>query len=940
MALATFNKASIGGKLAISNFTITSLAFILAIFAIGFLVINLVNNNVSSQLGEQVSLLSEFIKATDSDIRNRSLLLSKTFFKNFDGSIELSDLSINIGGRSTQKLLINEVSANLNFELVDSFTQITGAVATIFVKSDNDFIRVTTSLKNEKNERAIGTILDHNHPGYKILLDGKDFTGIATLFGRQYMTHYEPIRNANGKVIGISFIGLDFTDQLLALKNTIRGLKIGKTGYFYALDTRDGDKKGNLVIHPAIEGKNILHSVDENGHAFVEQMLKNKNGEIRYQWINKELGELEPRNKIVSFVSFPEWNWIIAGGSYIDEFTQGFWTLMYQFIIACLLLVLLMSLIWMLVIKKIVINPIQMVSNAVGKISEGDLTSLLETNKKDEIGHLVKMMVTMKSVLVQFQEAQILMGKQHSLGMIEHRMPTNNLPGVYGEMARSINNIVQSHISIKSKVIDVVTAYTNGNFEVIMDRLPGKAAYVSEAIDQVQNAMRLAAESAAFNEQIRSSLDTVCVTVSNAQKLLVHATTPAKKILKLFGGENFDTEKYYGNKISSLFADPDHAAKFDSAVITGQNVDMVVNGHHLRLLPQLMVDKHGKTIGRITHWIDRTDEIITENELEQVVKEATEGQFTSRLNTDNKTGSFKVISHGLNKLMETCEHGLEDVSNVLQSVAQGDLTKRITKDYYGLFGKVKNSVNSSTENLAKVIAEVTDAACTLASAANQVSSTATSLSQSSCEQTVSVEEITAQIFNITDLIVKNSLNAKITNEMAKTSTKEAVDGGSAVAESVNVVKQILSKISIIDDISFKSNLLALNAAIEAAHAGSHGKGFAIVADEVRKLANSSQIAANEISELVAKSISITDHASNMINLIIPSITKTSTLVCGIDETSELQSKSVTDIGNSVTKLSKASEQNASASEELAATSQELSSNAMQLKKSIGYFNIG
>jgi methyl-accepting chemotaxis protein len=587
-------------------------------------------------------------------------------------------------------------------------------------------------------------------------------------------------------------------------------------------------------------------------------------------------------------------------------------------------------------------RPLARAVEVADDVAAGKLDSVIEVDSTDETGHLLQSLVKMQSVLGQFQTAQVELARQHEAGALDFKMSTQGLPGAYATMADSTNQVVQSHIALNKKVVDVVTGYTAGHLEVAMDRLPGQKAQVTEAMDKVQAAMKTAAESATFNERIRLSLDSlpVCVTVSNAQAFLVHATPPAKELLKLFGGPSFDTDKFYGNKLSSLFKDPAHISQFDQAVQTGQAIDMEVNGHLLRLLARPVRDINGNPIGRITQWIDRTDEVASEMEVANLVTAAGLGDFSGRITTDGKEGFFANLSIGMNELVSTSERGLGDVARVLSAMAEGDLTQRITVDYHGLFGKVKDSVNASNDNLTRVMEEVRAAADALTGAANQVSATAQSLSQAASQQAASVEQTTASIDVMSASINQNSDNAKVTDGMASKTTKEAAEGGSAVSQTVAAMKQIATKIGIVDDIAYQTNLLALNAAIEAARAGEHGKGFAVVAAEVRKLAERSQEAAKEIGELAGNSVTTAERAGKLLDEIVPSIQKTSELVQEIAAASNEQSESVTQIGGAMGQLSKATQQNASASEELAATSEELSGQAEQLQQSIAFFNTG
>ena len=192
---------------------------------------------------------------------------------------------------------------------------------------------------------------------------------------------------------------------------------------------------------------------------------------------------------------------------------------------------------------------------------------------------------------------------------------------------------------------------------------------------------------------------------------------------------------------------------------------------------------------------------------------------------------------------------------------------------------------------------------------------------------------------MTASVTQNTENAKVTDNMASKSAKEAGEGGDAVGKTVDAMKSIADKIGIIDDIAYQTNLLALNAAIEAARAGEHGKGFAVVAAEVRKLAERSQVAAQEIGELAGSSVKMAERAGHLLEEMVPSIQKTSDLVQEIASASQEQSSGVAQINNAMGQLNKATQQNASASEELAATAEELGGQAGQLQQLMEFFSV-
>jgi len=282
---------------------------------------------------------------------------------------------------------------------------------------------------------------------------------------------------------------------------------------------------------------------------------------------------------------------------------------------------------------------------------------------------------------------------------------------------------------------------------------------------------------------------------------------------------------------------------------------------------------------------------------------------------------------------------VSEAAAAAQELAEGNLTVKIESTSKDEAGMLMAAMQAMITKLSSIISEVNVASEALNNAAGQVSATAQSLSQSSSEQAASVEETSASVEEMTASITQNTENAKVTDGMATSAAQQAEDGGSAVKETVDAMKQIADKIGIIDDIAYQTNLLALNAAIEAARAGEHGKGFAVVAAEVRKLAERSQVAAQEIGQVAGSSVKLAEKAGNLLDQMVPSIKKTSDLVQEIAAASQEQSQGVGQINGAMGQLNKATQQNASASEELAATAEEMGGQAAQLQELMSFFRL-
>jgi len=204
-------------------------------------------------LESEAQLLADQLATFHSTLKTSTQRLATLFERRFSSGLMLEPA---INGNAPS-LYLNGQRLNGTFELVDEFTSLTGGAATVFARTGDDFLRVTTSVKKEDGSRAIGTLLDRKHPGYAGLLNGQAYVGRATLFGRDYMNQYTPVRDASGKVIAVLYVGFDYTDTQRQQFDSLSAFRIGDGG---SLAVRDEARR--WLVKPAGTGDSDAATLD------------------------------------------------------------------------------------------------------------------------------------------------------------------------------------------------------------------------------------------------------------------------------------------------------------------------------------------------------------------------------------------------------------------------------------------------------------------------------------------------------------------------------------------------------------------------------------------------------------------------------------------------------------------------------------------------------
>ena len=280
-----------------------------------------------------------------------------------------------------------------NFDAVDAFAGLTGGVATVFQREGDEFRRISTSLKKQSGERAVDTLLDRKHPAYPLMLEGKTYLGRAVLFGKSYMTRYEPIVD-DGKVIGILFIGLDMGQQMETIKKAFQ-LASTPTALSLAVDVTDSatlgqleasDKTGKLdATDPLLQA---LRSAVKGGE---------QSGVISHLGLDSQLPGSGTTH--IAWTHFAPWGWVVIQAERDSDTiapTRHVLMLLWGMVAGGAVLAAIGVLV---AIRRMVLFPLRGVLADVELLRNNNYSQPLVPPSRDELGHFIASLEQMRRQL-------------------------------------------------------------------------------------------------------------------------------------------------------------------------------------------------------------------------------------------------------------------------------------------------------------------------------------------------------------------------------------------------------------------------------------------------------------------------------------------------------------------------------------------------------------
>lgn len=542
-------------------------------------------NTARAQLQASVAHATEGLVASIDMVEqaNRRLVerASAAFGRYFTGAIDLDT--------SSDTLSVDGLALNADFDVVDKFSDDTGGVATIFARKGDDFVRITTSLRNLQGERVMNTQLDRNHPAYPLMLAGKPYIGRANLFGKPYMTAYEPMRNAAGQVVGILFVGTDVSAFQEGMQQQVNSTRLFEHGGAMVIAPGANLEQAVFVAHSTHLGKKVL-DVYPQARASLENLVADSDGFVND--VTPLLPEQGSQPWAVLRKTQAGW-WVITEVSDDEAMATQRRALVLLWAAMAVALVLLAAGL-LFTLRRGVSAPLRELTRAITLIANGDLTQPFRSQRRDEVGDLVREVEGMRQR--------------------------------YVEMLRQVNTAAHSIASASSQI-----AQGNADLSDRTENTANSLARSAQSMEEVTHGVRQSADAARQAHQLSTSAAEVASrggqVVSNVVTTMAEINDSSQKIGDIIGvidaiafqtnilalnaaveaaraGEQGRGFAVVAGEVRTLAQRSAQAAKEIKALIS-TSVDKVASGARL-------VQDAGQTMDEIVGSVQRVGDIIGE----------------------------------------------------------------------------------------------------------------------------------------------------------------------------------------------------------------------------------------------------------------------------------------------------------------------------------------
>ncbi|NIY47585.1 methyl-accepting chemotaxis protein [Cedecea colo] len=581
--IKTLRHPGLGAKLSLLTGFSVALLFLLFTFALSQRASQQLQSLALEDLHNQVSGVSDMAQMFDSSLSaevESYTRLFDSFLPQPLSSDESQPQTIN--GLNVPLLKGGEQPLHENNTIPDDFLRRTSAISTLFVHSGEDFVRIATSLRKEDGSRAIGTVLDRTSPAWQKVSHGETYRGLALLFGKRYITQYQPVKDSAGNIIAVLFVGVDITASWQVIREKILNRRLGSSGHLYVLDGSAGKNYGNYLFHNSEEGKRPAWD-----DATQKQLLTATKGTL-------ERITADGSTSIMAFSRLPGWHWTIVGEVDKPTLLNAVTTMRNQFLALGAALALAFAIFFVMIIRRWLSRPLREVINVAEHYAAGNLQVTLHTDRQDEVGQLMQAINGIGKGI-----EKIVMQVRQAAGDISQG--TDALAADSEEMSAQINKQAGSveETSASMEQIAATVLQNAGNISQAKQLVNSTAEAVHHGGSTVIHAVATMNNIKSASQRIADITHVIESIAFQTNILALNAAVEAAR-----AGEHGKGFAVVAQEVRALAARSANAVKEIDGLIV-DTLDKVTEGHQLSEQTRLAMESI------ITH-IDRINLLITE----------------------------------------------------------------------------------------------------------------------------------------------------------------------------------------------------------------------------------------------------------------------------------------------------------------------------------------
>ncbi len=530
------------------------------------------------------------------------------------------------------RLMLGGVVMNGNTGVVDKVQYMTKGAATIFQVLDGKLLRVSTTVRIKEEERAVDTFIPADSVVYKTVMSGEPYSGLAFVVDDWYVASYKPVFDADDKVVAVLFVGRKILNP--QLREMMTATKANGVGYFFVYNS-----KGNVLIHPTLEGQNIFE-VAGIGEIF----RSHKGGFLEYTWSGEK--------KITYTQHFEPWDWHLGVGMNESQMVRGLDKKIILKSIFVGLGVIALGVLIAIVLIRTITKPLSQLASKSLQVAEGDYTIAFEHNAKDAIGNLSSAMNTMvgrtKDMLGEITSAtQALAAASTELSSISSQMTqgstqtagmANTVSNAAGEVSSNMNSVsaAMEQASINMNTVATAAEEMSSTIQEIAQNSERAKNTTSSAVTKAQAASGRVNELGDAAKEINAVTATITAISSQTNLLALNATIEAAR-----AGEAGRGFAVVANEIKELAQQTAKATEDIREKITGIQSVTTQTVHDISDITEVIAEMN-EIVGTIAAAVE--EQSVTTRDIAENVGQASTGITEINANVATSSSMTRAIS--------------------------------------------------------------------------------------------------------------------------------------------------------------------------------------------------------------------------------------------------------------------------------------------------------